>query len=110
MAQSCMIFFIFNVLYAAVHISLTYSPSSIVAGDSVTLTCSLTPTSGISVTPDFKWEGPGVNEISTSGSKSMFSQLILTDILTSHAGVYICSATFEQGNFSTNTTLTIQSK
>ena len=100
--------FCFILMYAAVHISLTYSPSSIVAGDSATLTCSLTPTSGVSVTPYFKWEGPGVNE--TSGSKSMPSQLILNDFLTSHAGVYICSATYEQGNFSTNTSLTVQGK
>ena len=102
--------------------SLSVSPSSPVAGDSVTLTCSLTPSSGNSdiqefwwegsgngdiSTPDFQWEGPGVNESTTSeGRKS--SQLILIEIATSQAGIYNCSAF--AAYITSPITLTVQSK
>ena len=102
--------------------SLSVSPLSPVAGDNVTLTCSLTPSSGNSDTPefwwegsgnedintsDFQWEGPGVNESTTSeGRKS--SQLILIEIATSQAGIYNCSAF--AAYITSPITLTVQSK
>ena len=112
--------------------SLSVSPSSPVAGDSVTLTCSLTPSSGTSSTPefwwkgsgngdistpgsgngnidtpDFQWEGPGVDESTISeGRKS--SQLILNEIATSQAGIYNCSAF--AAYITSPITLTVQSK
>ena len=112
--------------------SLSASPSSPVAGDSVTLTCSLTPSSGTSGTPelwwegsgngvistpgsgngdistlDFQWEGSGVDESTISGGRKS-SQLILIEIATSQAGIYNCSAF---GAYITSPiALTVQSK
>ena len=102
--------------------SLSVSPSSPVAGDNVTLTCSFTPSSGASGTPEFwwegsgngdistpdiQWEGPGVDESTISeGMKS--SELILSEIATSQAGIYNCSA-FD-AHITSSITLTVQSK
>ena len=41
-------------------ISLTPSSPTVMAGDSVTLTCSISLPSGVTDTPVFQWEGPGV--------------------------------------------------
>lgn len=85
------------------------SSSSTVAGDNVTLTCSLTPSGRVTSTPDFNWEGPGVID-STNITERVFSQLLLTEIATSQAGVYSCIVIYRQVSFSTDTTLTVQSK
>ena len=93
-------------------ISLTPSSPAVMAGDTVTLTCSLALPSGVTGTPVFQWEGPGVaptpaNPTSSGGVVS--SILTLTSVSTSEAGLYSCTASL-RGEISTNTIITVQSK
>ena len=94
-------------------ISLSSSPSSpIVAGDSLTLTCSVTLPAGVTGTPDFQWVGPGVTTPAapiTSGQE-VSSVLTLSAIATSQAGQYSCTATLSGSSVSTDLTVTVQSK
>ena len=70
-------------------ISLTSSPSSpVMAGVTVTLTCSLSLPSGVTDTPEFQWEGP--HWAATPNSST--SELTLSEILPSQAGWYSCTA------------------
>ena len=98
-------------------ISLTSSPSSIMAGDIVTLTCTVTLPSGVTDTPDFQWEGPGgviptpedsITNGQTNG-QTVSSDLILTAITTSQAGQYNCTATLS-GSITESIIITVQSK
>ena len=77
--------------------SFTSSPSSpIMAGDTVTLTCSVSLPSGVTDTPDFQWEGPGANPSPanpTTSGQIVSSDLTLSEIATSQAGQYTCIAT-----------------
>ena len=95
-------------------ISLTSSPSSIMAGDTVTLTCTVTLPSGVTDTPVFQWEGPGgvipSPEDSMTNGQTVSSDLILTAITTSQAGQYICTATLSVYTHSDSTNITVQSK
>ena len=81
-----MIFILVSRLESAI-ISLTPSPSSIMAGDIVTLTCTITLPSGVTDTPVFQWEGPGgvipTPEDSMTNGQTVSSNLILTAITTS---------------------------
>ena len=90
-------------------ISLTPSSPTVMAGDSVTLTCSLSLPSGVTDTPVFQWEGPGVTDDPTSSGGVVSSILTLTSVSTSEAGLYSCIASL-RGEISTNTIITIQSK
>ena len=91
-------------------LTISLNSSTIMAGDTVTLTCSITLPTG---TPDFQWETPGETtptpaNLVTSGQ--MFSSaLTLTEIVTSQAGQYTCTATLS-GSVNTSVILTIQSK
>ena len=93
-------------------ISLTpYSPT-VMAGDTVTLTCSLALPSGVTDTPVFQWEGPAVTptpDDPTSSGGVVSSILTLTSVSISEAGLYSCTASL-RGNISTNTIITVQSK
>ena len=62
------------------------------AGDTVTLNCSVTLPIGVT---DFHWEGPGeVNPAPpTTNGQEVSSVLTLSTISTSQAGQYICTAT-----------------
>ena len=94
-------------------ISLTSSPSSIMAGDIVTLTCTITLPSGVTDTPVFQWEGPGgvtPPEDSMTNGQTVSSDLILTAITTSQAGQYICTATLSVYNYSDSININVQSK
>ena len=94
-------------------ISLTSSPSSpIVAGDSLTLTCSVTLPAGVTGTPDFQWEGPGVTTPAapTTSGQEVSSVLTLSAIATSQAGQYSCTATLSGSSVSTALNVTVQSK
>ena len=77
-------------------ISLTSSPFfPVMAGDTVTLTCSVTLPTGVTGTPDFQWEGPEVTPIPadpTSSGQTVSSDLTLSEIATSQAGQYTCTA------------------
>lgn len=88
-------------------LSLITSPSFTVAGDNITLTCSLLPSSNSP--PDFQWEGPGVNNSTISEARDS-SQMTLLKIATSQAGLYTCTATYEMLHFSNTTIITVQSK
>ena len=94
-------------------ISLTCSPSSFVmAGDTVTLTCSVSLPTGVTGTPDFHWEGPG--EVTpadpTTNGQEVSSVLPPSTISTSQAGQYICTATLNGSSVTTATNVTVQSK
>ena len=95
-------------------ISLTSSPfSSIMAGDTVTLTCSLTLPHEVTGTPDFQWEGPGGVPLTPAASmtsgQTVSSDLPLNEITTSQAGQYNCTATLS-GSITTSTTITVESE
>ena len=93
-------------------ISLTPSSPTVMAGDSVTLTCSISLPSGVTGTPVFQWEGPGVTptpDDPTSSGGVVSSILTLTSVSTSEAGLYSCTASL-RGEISTNTIITVQSK
>ena len=77
-----------------------------------TLTCSLSLPRGVTDTPVFQWEGPGVTttpDYPISSGGVVTSILTLTRISTSEAGLYSCTASL-RGNISTNTIITLQSK
>ena len=95
-------------------VSLTSSPSSpVMAGESVTLTCSVTLPDGVTGTPDFQWEAPGGVTLTpatpTTSGGTVFSDLTLSEISTSQAGQYTCTATLS-GSITTSTTITVQSE
>ena len=98
----------------APYVSLSSSPlSPIVAGDSLTLTCSVTLPAGVTGTPDIQWEGPGVTLIPaapTTSGQEVSSVLTLSAIATSQAGQYSCTATLSGSSISTALTVTVQSK
>ena len=73
------------------------------AGDNVTFTCFIAV---INDTLEFQWEGPGVN----NNEESVASQLVLTEVSTSQAGVYSCIVSYAQKQLSTETTLIVQSE
>ena len=95
-------------------ISLSSSPSSpIMVGDSVTLTCSVTLPAGVTGTPDFQWEGPGVTPTPaapTTSGQEVFSVLTFSGIATSQTGQYSCNATLRDSSISTALNVTVQSK
>ena len=80
------------------------------AGDTVSLTCSVTLPTGVIDTPEFRWEGGGVTSIPTTRGQIVTSLLTLSDIATSQAGQYTCTATLNGSSVSTVTYLTVQSK
>ena len=95
-------------------ISLISSPSfSVVAGESVTLTCSVTLPDGVTGTPGFQWEGPGGVTLtpadSTTSGQTVSSDLTLSEISTSQAGQYTCTATL-YSSITRSTIITVQSK
>ena len=83
------------------------------AGDTVTLTCSLTLPHGVTDTPDFHWEGPGGVTLTPADSitsgQTVSSDLPLNEITTSQAGQYTCTATLS-GSITTSTTITVESE
>ena len=83
------------------------------AGDNVTLTCSVTLPTGVTGTPDFHWEGPGVTptpaDPATNGQE-VSSVLTLSTISTSQAGQYICTATLNGSSVTIATNVTVQSE
>ena len=95
-------------------ISLSSSPSPpIMAGDSLTLTCSVTLPAGVTGTPDFQLEGPAVTPTPaapTTSGQEVSSVLTLSAIATSQAGQYSCTATLSGSSVSTDLTVTVQSK
>ena len=83
------------------------------AGDNVTLTCSVTLPSGVTDTPVFQWEGPS-GVISTSvtsmtNGQTVSNDLTLDGITTSQAGEYTCTATLS-GYITDSIIITVQSK
>ena len=83
------------------------------AGDNVTLTCSVTLPTGVTDTPDFQWEGPGVTLTPadpTTNRQEVSSVITLSTISTSQAGQYICTATLNGSSMTIATNVTVQSK
>ena len=69
------------------------SPSYVVAGERVTLTCSITLPAQVTGTPVFHWQGPLTSEYASSES----GDLVFDEIATSQAGLYICKASHRLG-------------
>ena len=86
---------------------MTTSPSShFLAGDNVTLNCSVTLLTGVT---HFHWDGPGVTPTPsdpTISGQIISSYLTISEIATSQAGQYTCAATL----LSTSVNITVQSK
>jgi hypothetical protein len=79
------------------------------AGDTLTLTCSISLPPGVNGTPVFNWEGPGETPTPanpTSSGRVICSELTLGVIAVSHAGLYKCIAILG-GSINTNTTVTV---
>ena len=74
------------------------------AGESITLTCSVTIPYGLDGIPEFQWEGPGKIPNPTSPSsfsgQEVKSRITLSALRTSQAGQYTCTASL--GDFSRN--------
>ena len=85
-------------------ITVTSSSSTVLVGDSVTLTCNFTPPPEVTDTPVYEWSGPGVTD-----SKKEGNTLTLTNISTSDAGSYLCTVTLG-GSVSSDTTITVEGK
>ena len=70
-------------------------------GSSYTLTCTVTLPTGVAVTPDVQWEGPGLSGDTTgtvAGSGGTYtSELPLNPLSPSHGGDYTCTATYTVG-------------
>ena len=84
------------------------------AGGTVTLTCSVTLPHGVTGTPDFQWEGPGGVTLTPAASmtsgQTVSNDLPLSDITTSQAGQYSCTATLGGYAYHVSSNMTIQSK
>ena len=91
-----------------VAISLISSPTAVAAGNDVTLSCSISPARGVSGTPFFQWEGPGVIDSNIIRGR-LYSQVLLNEITTSQAGVYNCSVFHSLGYMTTYIPVTINS-
>ena len=82
-------------------ISLSSSTSSPMAGESVSLTCSVTLPSTVNGTAVFQWVGPGDTPTPASPTTSgqvVTSTLTLSAVRTSQAGQYTCTASVEGPN------------
>ena len=96
--------------------SLASSPSSsVMVGDSITLTCSVVLPDGVTGTPGYQWMGPAGGVIDTathsSNDHSVSSVLTLSEIAPSQAGEYTCTATLANGASNTTSIIvTVQSK
>ena len=69
-------------------VSIAYFSSPVMAGQSLTLICSAVVQEGISGNPTLMWTRDGVGDFIVPGSLLTFEPL-----LTSHGGVYTCTAT-----------------
>ena len=93
--------------------SLSPSTSSPMAGDSVSLTCSVTLPGTVSGSPVFQWAGPGDTPTPAASSASgqvVTSTLTLSAVRTSQAGQYTCTASLEGSIVSSAVDVTVQSK
>ena len=91
-------------------ISLCPSMSSPMAGESVSLTCSITLPGAVNGTAVFQWVGPGDTSTpadpSTSG-QVVTSTLTFSAVRTSQAGEYTCTASVEGTTLTNSTTVDI---
>ena len=94
-------------------ISTSATDSLPMAGDRVTITCSVTLDEGVSGTLNFQWTGPGQTPNPTASStvgQVVTSRLILSAIKTSQAGVYTCSASLSGHSVSSTIDITVEGK
>ena len=93
-------------------ISLSASVSSLMIGESVILTCSVTLLDGVTDTPTFVWEGPGIIPTPSDpfiSGQVVNSTLTVNGIRTSQAGQYKCTA-ITIFNVSDTVEIVVQSK
>ena len=94
-------------------IFLSPSTSSPMAGESVSLTCSVTLPGTVSGSLVFQWAGPGDTPTPAAPSNSgqvVTSTLTLSAVRTSQAGQYTCTASLEGSTVSSAVDITVQSK
>ena len=102
--------------YTVPTISLTSFPSSsIIAGNTVTLNCSVTLPDGVTGTVHFYWEDPNgiilAQNDSISRGQIVSSGITLNEIRTSQAGLYNCTATHDHsGTFTATIIILVQSQ
>ena len=93
--------------------SLSSSTSTPMAGESVSLTCSVTLPGTVSGSPVFQWVGPGHTPTPAAPSTSgqvVTSTLTLRAVRTSQAGQYTCTASLEGSTVSSTVNITVQGK
>ena len=71
-------------------VSIVHSSSSVMAGQPLTLTCSASLQQGIVGSPTLLWTRDGVDQPGEASSDSL--SLSFSPLLTSHGGVYTCTA------------------
>ena len=78
-------------------------------GEIVTLTCSVTLSSGVTGTPVFQWVGPDGVTLTPDDSMTngLSSNLTLNEITTSQSGQYTCTATLI-GTINTSLNIVVQ--
>ena len=82
-------------------VDITRSPATAVAGQSYTLTCTVTLTMGVSGPPTIEWLGFDSSDTditvgdvtADSGNPSMYTRTLTFMLRTSHGGDYTCQAT-----------------
>ena len=104
---------LFNVAQTSLLVSVSSSNSTVMAGESITLTCSVTIPYRLNGIPEFQWEGPGETPDpaapSTSGQE-VTSQLTLSAIRTSQAGQCTRTASLDKFDRSDSAVVIVQSK
>ena len=94
-------------------IFLSPSTSSPTAGESISLSCSVTLPGTVSGSPVFQWAGPGDTPTPAAPSTSgqvVTSTLTLSAVRTSQAGQYTCTASLEGSTVSSTVDITVQSE
>ncbi len=120
MSQSCFIT-LYSIGFPGSPPTVTISPPEIpVAGESFSLTCTVTLAEGDSLIGDpvVQWLGPDGGSIisetqhvmTSDSTKTYISTLEFTPVQTSHGGQYTCQATFSTGTIMDVKILTVQSK
>ena len=99
-------------------VAITQSPAIAIAGESFTLTCTVTLTMGVLEQPAIEWIGlddndPGIavgDVTADMGDASIYTRTLTFMLRTSHGGIYTCEATSSAVTEMDSVTLTVQSE
>ena len=92
--------------------SVSSSTSTAMAGNLVTLTCSVALPDGVTGSPLLQWEGPGgiLQHSANSSGQEVISNLTLSAIRTTQAGQFTCTASLSDFIESDTTSIAVQSE